>query len=133
MNGFQQDPWGPTGAFMGPEFNAPNPYNDFMFSQNPNSMAAPSFGIAPGGEAMQAPAPYMQPQFAQQHPGTNWGDIAGAAGKALGAPQMPRDPQMSSGSARLGNMPQEYKLQFILPLAELAANREAAFARLRKK
>jgi hypothetical protein len=30
-------------------------------------------------------------------------------------------------------MPPEYKLQFILPLAELAANREAAFARLRKK
>ena len=131
---FQRDPWGPTGGFQGPEFNTPNPYNDFMFSQNPNSMAAPSFGIAPGGDAIQAPAPYMQPQFSGQPEGTNWGDVAGALGKAAGnAPRMPTSPQGGAGAARLGNMPPEYKLQFILPLAELAANREAAFARLRKK
>lgn len=130
-NSFQQDPWGPTAG----GFQATNPYDDFQFTQNPNSMASPSFGIAPGGEAIgPAQMPYMQPQFEQQPQGTNWGDVAGAVGKAAGSmPQMPKDPQVSAGGAGVGNMPQEYKLQFILPLAELAANREAALARLRKK
>jgi hypothetical protein len=80
--------------------------------------------------------PYMQPQFGQQQPGTNWGDVAGQLGKSAGnMPKMPTDPQRQLGNGGVGGGQgsSEYNMQFILPLAELAANREAALARLRKK
>jgi len=131
----QKDPFGPT---MG-MFREQDPYqNSFMLSQDPNSMTPPSYGIAPGGDVQGSPD--MQPQLTEAGAsgGADWGSaigaIAGAAGKAAAAPQMPQAKSMGGGGGMsLGSMPKEYQMQFILPLAELAANREAGIARLRKK
>jgi hypothetical protein len=131
----QKDPFGPT---MG-MFREQDPYqNSFMFSQDPNSMTPPSYGIAPGGGVQGSPD--MQPQLTEAGAsgGSDWGStigaLASAAGKAGAAPQMPQAQRMGGGGGMsLGGMPKEYRLEFLLPLAELVANREAAQSRLRKK
>jgi hypothetical protein len=129
-----KDPFGPT---MG-MFREQDPYqNSFMFSQDPNRMTPPSYGIAPGGDVQGSPD--MQPQLTEAGAsgGSDWGStigaLASAAGKAGAAPQMPQSPRMGGGGGGLGGMPKEYRLEFLLPLAELVANREAAQSRLRKK
>lgn len=130
------NPYGPTLGM----FREPDPWqNNFMFAQNPAAGAPePSYGIGQGGEVQGSPA--MQFQLtdpSQPASGTDWGAMAGALGgaaaKAGSAPQMPQNRSGGLPHASLGSAPREYQMQFIMPLAELAANREAAVARLRKK
>ena len=119
--GFQQDPFGTTAG----GFRAPDPWQDFQFQQNPNSATPPQMGIAPGGDVI--PQSYMDPQLGSMGDlaaggGTNWGSVAGMAGKALGQMGKQAEPQASLGSlpgVGSGSHIRPVPVEYALPLMEL--------------
>lgn len=123
-------PFGPAGLTpspMGPQstFFDQNPWNDFQFTQNPNSMTPPQMGIGEGGVPLSDGMGDFKMGGAADLAaggGANWGAIANMAGKALGgmgAKQEPMAPLGSLPGVGSGSHIRQVNAEYVLPLLEL--------------